>query len=599
MSACCVSSITDLTSVLLERRDPCLCIRRSASDDIAGPLLAKAAQLKTRGERVLVVCADDIVFRRYRLLLPAFPSLSERDITTMQGLCLRILARADVRAALGRGPSVLDDNEQAVLMEDLKTSGVRPRRLREMLRFFYRGISDGDNEDEDWLISAEEATVYALLEENLKARRAVLPCELPGLARRGLRECGGDEPPCSIIADGYGTLSRASQRLLDDISHGRLLIASNALGAQNSSEPYPNPEGFTAFCATHPAAASLELAIDRPAATLTHRSYPDPPAEFSGVAEAVVERLAAGILPQDILVAVPNLIWGRHVVSELEQHGVNAALDTGPVAIGGDPRSPERCAKLRLAAFLKLYLDPGNIVALRSWLGFGDWLLCSDAFLDLMAYAQQRGVGIAEALDGLRKLPIGQGPVATFAKLEKPLAELDGLLSATRKTISRKAAIDLFAQHGMALDEQMTEWLGPSPEQADIAGLAQQSCAPAPEPDEKALIVAPYARCPGRHTRTTFLTGMINGFLPSPEAIDDRYTIDHRARARDREHRLFLAIAQTAGTELVCSHFESDLLMNAKTLDMQMARVYVEDDACHARLAPSVFLAGTASCAQE
>ena len=97
-------------------------------------------------------------------------------MVSVRELALSILGDARVGDAVGRDARVLDENELAVLMEDVKVSGLKPGRLREMLKFFYKSISDCADDDERWLITAEEQTVHAILTENLEARRALLRC---------------------------------------------------------------------------------------------------------------------------------------------------------------------------------------------------------------------------------------------------------------------------------------------------------------------------------------------------------------------------------------------------------------------------------------
>jgi hypothetical protein len=622
MSACTVSSIADLTRDLLERRGFCLHIRHSASDDITESLLTKASRLKADGERVLIVCADDVVASQYHLRRSAFPELSEENIMTMRELCLRVLTRAVDHQTLDRGPRILDDNEYDVLLEDLKTSGVKPRRLREMLKFFYRSLShhasENGGEREDWLLTVEERAVYALLKENLRVRRAVLPCEMASLACRGLLDAAlanapdaapdnavgvagvADTPgtPATAditsiadiaIIDGYDTLSETSQYLLDTLFPNRLIVAGSTPSTQSFAEPYPNPQGFFSFGDTHADVDFVELAPVRPPVEEARSVYVDPAAEFAGVATMIDDHLAAGVLPRDILVAVPNGMWGRRVIAALAQRGLHATLDEGVLKIGGDPRDTKRGKKLRLATFLRLFLNPRDLVSLRSWLGFGDWLLHSDAFLDLMAFARDQRLDMADALEELRKQPASQRPFASFAKFEGPLAELDELRQAC-VGISKTEAIALFDRHEMPLDERMIEMLGSDPKRADIENLARRAFDHTPSWEGNSLLVAPYQRCRGRHARVTFLMGCVNGFLPSLDAVDDRYTIDHRSSALSREQRMFDGLKATASEKLVYSYFQNDLIENAEVLNMQTTRLFVKDAVRYAKVAPSVFL---------
>jgi hypothetical protein len=317
-------------------------------------------------------------------------------------------------------------------------------------------------------------------------------------------------------------------------------------------------------------------------------AFNGPAAEFAGIAAEVAASCGEGLLPRDILVAVPNGVWGSGIIDALASEGIRAVWDGEPAKVKGDPRRLDNCGNLRLATFLRLFLDPDDAASLRSWLGYGDWLLRSDAFCDLMAYARERELGITDVLDGLLKGSADSYP-ASLAKFSAPLEELDGLLKACRG-ISRPDAVTLFAQHGMALDERMTALLGPNPEQADIAHLARHAFAFEPPAEGDAVIVSPFLRCCGRRARATFITGLVNGFLPSSDAVDDFHTIDYKNRALARQRTLFEAIRATASEKAVYSFFRSDRLVSAESQGMQVTRVFIRGSERHADVAPSVFI---------
>ena len=62
-------------------------------------------------------------------------------MVSVRELALSILGDARVGDAVGRDARVLDENELAVLMEDVKVSGLKPGRLREMLEFLYKSVA--------------------------------------------------------------------------------------------------------------------------------------------------------------------------------------------------------------------------------------------------------------------------------------------------------------------------------------------------------------------------------------------------------------------------------------------------------------------------
>ena len=87
----------------------------------------------------------------------------------------------------------------------------------------------------------------------------------------------------------------------------------------------------------------------------------------------------------------------------------------------------------------------------------------------------------------------------------------------------------------MPLSPRHVELLGDDPAHADIERLARCGFAkPVENVARDAVHVVSYARCHGRHVRTVFVTGLVNGFLPANDAVDDKFTIDHRRVALER-----------------------------------------------------------------
>lgn len=599
MSAYPITSVEELTQALLEQEDgACLCVERGASDDVASALIAKASRLVRNGTPARIVCPDDVSAARYRAALASHHGLGGDAVATARELggdavvtarefALEAMADPRVQSAVGRSARVLDENEHDVLMEDVKVSGLKPGRLREMLKFFYKSISDTADEDDGWLVTSEEQTVHAILLENLDVRQALLPCEVSSMAYRGLVGAGIEPEPVALIVDDYGSLSKATQRLIRYLATSGLVAVRSALPAANAEEPYPHFDGFDELAAS--CDASFVLETERRVAPRKSVVLDSPEAEFAFVARAVRKRLAAGTPPGDVLVAVPNPTWGSQIKAALAEIGVPSNFERGSVKIKGDPRAEGRNGEIKLATFLKLYLDPHDITALRSWLGLGDWLLRSDAFLELMAYARDRNCTVAEALASLRAVSDDERATTVFGKFDAPLDELEELRAAC-SSIGRDEAVELFAAHNMPLGPSAVELLGSDAAHADIERLAR--CAFGVSDDIRpcgSVTIAPYRYCHGRSAAVTFVTGLVNGFLPALDAVDDKHTVDHRRVALARERLLFVDLLQTARDETVCSRFTRDRLENASVLSMQTSRVYVKDGVRCAAVTPSEF----------
>lgn len=591
MGACTYSSVDELTKALIGQDGSYICIERQSGDDLTSAFLAKAEHLAERGTNALVVCVDEVARQCYLEKLADYPGISPENIVTLNTICLEMISREPVAKAIGRTARLLDENEHDVLLEDMKVSGLKSRRLREMLKFFFKSISECADEEEGWLITQEEQTVFSILQENLDVRRALLPCELASKAYQGMVKAGIESEALTLLVDDYGTLSKSSQRLIEFLAPEHLIIAGVTSEVPNTEEAYPFLEGFTNFGKRHHEASMIKLESTISCPTKSCLVHETPRDEFDSITNEVITKLESGVNASEILVAVPNSTWEKNIANRLTEKGFAVNQMASSKKIKGNPRFAERGEAIKRATFFKLFVDPSDLVALRSWLGLGDWLLRSDAFLELMAYSIDHNEGIREAIDELRAQAIDERPTKIFSKFDKPLDELEELMNAC-SDISRQDAIALFEQHGMSLDETMIASLGEDPQHADIQRLAEDALRPpiATPQSRNAVTVATYQRCHGRHAKILFMTGMVNGFLPAPDTWEDQYTIDHKNKALERDRRRFEDIESCASEEIVQSYFSQDLFENADAMNLQVSRIFIKNETRIARITPSEFV---------
>ncbi|MFR5828537.1 MAG: hypothetical protein ACLUE1_05505, partial [Adlercreutzia equolifaciens] len=79
----------------------------------------------------------------------------------------RILADPRAQRAIGRGGRVLSRAEEAVFYEDLKTCGLKRRRLRELWAFLQCGLANLNDSDLNWIQTTEEQAVLDLARDIL------------------------------------------------------------------------------------------------------------------------------------------------------------------------------------------------------------------------------------------------------------------------------------------------------------------------------------------------------------------------------------------------------------------------------------------------
>ena len=542
-------------------------------DDLTHAFLMLANGLARRHRPVALVCADAVAVARYRAAIaadaariePEFDALDEGRVTTAMQIALNVFSDERVCRATRRQGRVLDGNEMDVLMEDIKVSGVKPGRLREMLKFFYKSMADCSAEEDGWLETGEEKKVFSILEENLEARRAMLPAEVFGLAYRGMMDGDVGRRPQLVLCDDWSGLSKSAQRFIELMATEGLVVAGSTCGVSSADEPYPNPEGFAAF-ARRPNMSKVTI---EGASTLPQVQWScerTPVAEAKAVAERVKQLIAEGMAPEHILLAVPNGTWCSGVSSQLEVAGVKTCVDREAGKVKGDPRYPESAASIKAAALDKLRVNPADMTALRTVMGAGDWLLRSDAFLGVLAYAREQELTVPQAIKRLRSQDVDNRDIDIFRKFDAPLDELDAL---------GIPAVEALCKQGQSVPPAPTSAAAPA-SQAYQAGC---------------VTVAPYNRCRGHRADAVFVMGVVNGLLPAADAIDDgKFTIDHRRSALARESSLFSMLCgmSTSGTVFV-SRFECDDYKSATLQNVQVARVFAQGDARWARVEPSVF----------
>lgn len=567
-----------------------IAVRTGAACDIASSAVALARQRTAAGTPVRLLAPDEPSAARWRAAF-AREGLAPADVFSVREVALALID--GVGEAFPRRARLLDGNEMDVLMEDLKVSGLKPRRLREMTKFFYKGIADGKSRDADWLISAEEQQIWGILTENLEARQALLPVEASALALEALQTPGGAACARALVPAGallivpaFNTLSVTSQQLARALEPATLVAFGTDLDASNAEEEYPNPVGF----------AQLREEAGDDGADLADATCPaeetlacaHPAEESDEVARIVAEAVSSGTDPGAITVACPHRLWMEGIARRLAERGIPCVIDAGPRKAKGDPREEDRCGHLRTRAAAKLLADERDFTAWRSWLGLGDWLVRSDAFCELLSYARERNLTAADAFFQLMALPADKRDGAFFSKFEEPINRFQALRQSLEGATGAEAA-SVLAQAGCRLTDAEQDALADAGTFDAGAFAAAVLADPAPAATD-AVAVVPYQRAFGRHGELTVICGLVDGFLPTRDALSDTETINHKRRAYDRERILFEAVRSTGASRIVRTYFTDDRIENASALAMEIERIYVKDGLRFATLTPSAYL---------
>ena len=214
---------------------------------------------------VLVACATPqagLAFRQRLAKACGDEAARNVAVTTPRAVALDVLSDAEARRWSGREPRLLTAYEELFLLEDMKVSGLRPKRLREMLKFFYRSWTELADDDEKWLLAGEETNIHELLKANLALTQAIAEPEAANLAVNYLRAHDGARAAHSfahVFVDDYQLISRASQMLMSLVARDSLTVAGNRVACVSIYDSYPYAAGLDEFAKTHRNQEDIQL----------------------------------------------------------------------------------------------------------------------------------------------------------------------------------------------------------------------------------------------------------------------------------------------------------------------------------------------------
>lgn len=595
MSAISLRSLDDLDQFLHDHDSASvIVVRHDVADDIEPSLTNLARRAATANQPVRLLACDPLAAERWQTAFAA-EGLPENNVLPLLDLALAAISGAG--SSFPRDARLIDGNEMDVLMEDLKVSGLKPRRLRELTKFLFKGIADGVADDPAWLISAEEQRIFSLLIENLDARRALLPVEAYALGRKALQAPGGYEAlklhvpdNTLVIIPDFSTLSASAQQFAQALGAKTLVACGATVDVSNAEENYPNPAGIIDIAQSENAVLAELTPLGKSADTETIVAA-HPAEEFDSVAAVVNDAIGEGIEPGDITIAAPNRIWMDAIAKRLSELNISCIVDDIVRKTKGDPRDETRCGRLRTRTAAKLLANPNDFTAWRSWLGLGDWLVRSDAFLELLAWAQDHKTDAFTAFRALIALPDSARDCQAFSKFDKPFQTFEALKEALA-TATGYEACALLENAGCTLSESEREALIESGE-FDAGAFAAVVLEKATNRPTHAVTIVPYRRAFGRHGKLTIVCGLVNGFLPALDAVSDGETVDHRRRAYDRDRLLFEAVKSTASDRIVFTRFTDDRIENADVLKMDVECIYMKDGLRYAEIVPSPYPSDT------
>ena len=573
------------------------------------------------------------------------------EVTCAREVALGLLASEEGRAFSGRAGRLVTPLELGFIMEDMKTSGLKQRRLREMLKFFYRNwteLAGGADDDDRWLIPGEEADTHALLKDVLRFTGGILEPEAAAMAVRFLLACPevlASAQRTHVLVDDYQMHSRASQHLANLLARDSITVAADPTAVVEVFDSYPYGEGIGEFTQANegcerivletshacPAAARaanhLRTSLDAGAApsdtetegaSFTALEAADPAAEMAAVADAVQVALEAGTNPSSIYILAFHPAWERRIARALEARGIAAALPIRGRVAAGDYRDLDRCAPARLLTALALVADPTDALAWRAWCGFGDYLANSAAFADMRAEGETQGKGLVAMLEKVAVAAseegfpgTGIGRILDAYRAGRALVERLQGLEGNELIGALADALDLSAEECERTVQLASALTAPEPgvnapcdARAMIARARQRMNAPVFETTEGHVLIGDSAHLTGLTPATLVLCGFVNGFFPIRDYFDATVTTpDKQKLVRATDTRRLYTAAGKATQRLIASWFTSIGLVEAETLKLEIGRVKLRRGERIAVTAPSIYLAdidpGAETCTAE
>lgn len=583
------------------------------------------------GSDVVAIAATPDAAHALKSRLDTACPQADIPVCTARQIALEVLSKPQAISVTGRKPRLLTRFESSFLMDDMKASGLRPRRIAELARFFYRSWAELADFDEGWLIFKEEEENHARLKSLLDTYSAYVEPELANSAIRYLA-CHEDaleaEQVPYVIVDDYQCLSRASQHLLYMLAKNEVFVAGNPDACVPAFDSYPHAAGIAELqqkasivetvvldksllpCDTFDALTSLAGLVgssrdgkqERAVESLTARTGAtqgqgfeiaccnDPVDECEKAVDWVGHALDEGVEPAHIAIVVPNKTWERNMANRLEQYGIHACRASSQGDIGGDVRYKDLSHPAQIVTLLALAADKSDGAALRSWCGFGDYLTCRQLFSEVYQRIHDSGRDLADEIAYIAGLVLEQrlesDETLMYKNEARKLANvieqlqycLGELKELTGLTMVEKAAELITGTHRIppAL-VHIFDAVEPNDTAQDIYGKALRALH-FPMLSDDGVKVLPVERMVGLDMRAVALTGMVSGFTPQHSYFDrTKKSPEQAARMLARNAESYLGAIGQGVEKCALFTFETMKGSDAERHDVRVDRFYAKD----------------------
>lgn len=558
------------------------------------------------------------------------------QVTTALKACVKVLNTPEAKEKTGRNPRILNKAEYNLFLEDMKTTGEHPRKLRNMLSYFFCEMADFTPR-EKWRTGNAEDTIYAHAQRVLKLRGAMLAQEAAMVCAQFLQSPEG-EGACAqfthVFCDDFQNLTHAQQMCMGMLTKEQFIVTGNPNQTQDGRGGQAYPESFTNFevlrrgvevfhlkgawgnekinrmvdglssveAANKAYVAGSTNALDTGAEKLPAEVNIDdivavkwntPEDELNKITKVILQIVnsSENMKEARTCIVVPNRRWASMTKKALIRRGIDASAIGAGTGLGGDPRESKRARAQVAFAKLALLANPKDMVAWRSWCGFDNALTNSDAWDRLMDFAEENNKTLLEALEEISNA--GYGAKEPFLR-SRVLAKK---FRAGQDFISKNTGRSGFGLFKAVGAESIDEFEGVAREMvgsesaAELFEMFSQAITDATWPENPHIMhISSLQNMVGQEYDNVFVLGCIDGFYPKRNAFEIISTDEERKLVLDSARRIFASGIAKAKNLLVISYFAKSNLELAEKTKMQVVRVKSEKGMRIGILRPTCFL---------
>lgn len=554
---------------------------------VAGPGTGKSFAMKRRVARLLEDGIDPrailpVTFTRVaaedlhrELVGMGVPGCEEIEGVTLHSLAFRMLSRNHVLEATGRTPRPLNDFEIKPLIADLKDAHNGAREVRRLIKAYEAAWARLQHEEPGYVQSQEDQDFENDLLPWLLFHQAMLIGEVIPHFYNYLRSNPAAQERgefSHILVDEYQDLNKAEQRVVDLLADNAEICVVGDDDQSIYSFKHAHPDGIRDWIDARPGAEDLALEecrrcptrvvemasnliaqnVNRPVPNaLLPRpengegevrivQYANLAAEVAGVVNVIVDMVANGVPPGDILVLAQRGVIGTPIYEGLVARDIPVKSYYAESELDSDFAQHQ-------FAILKLFIDRQDRVALRWLLGLGSSTWLSGGYRRLRDYCELNGVApwqVLEQLDAcVVSIPYTGSLVRRFREIQAEIQELEGLegVAVIVDRVFPDGNDEVRDLRDLAL--QVLEEVAEEDRDEFFSELSDAITKPEIPSEIQDVRIMSLHKSKGLSAPVTFVCGCVQGLLPRQPGPDLR-PVDRQADIEEQRRLFYVGITR-------------------------------------------------------